>query len=391
MELALVCAESLVNLSHHSEVVHSVFPIDCLVTVFESGICGFEIKLVGASAGYDQTFYERVLRDRESRDRFVTFPQFDNHTATHQSYLDEAFKQSFGMSYGDFIAAIIVVIDDAQPSLDPDALPTLFVRRSSVIEELAKSGRPRTSIERAIDGFCVSASKLISERRVVWKPKQESRAYRRGFFVFPHETGPHLAFSRAMARESLMQLVNWVCYKRLPIEWQTPLTSKALERLSLAASEWFEEAVCRNLNALGIVGRRMHRTVGSGQQQVRIPDSVGEIDFLGYHAAQQLLILIESKMVMTGLEGRYWRDDVDEFVRRSGSYAERFRRKVLWVKENRDALTMALGTGRAANVGVAMLTLYPCIAGGFISDFLCVSLTEFMLDYERKSGWPYPF
>jgi hypothetical protein len=36
-----------------------------------------------------------------------------------------------------------------------------------------------------------------------------------------------------------------------------------------------------------------------------------------------------------------------------------------------------------------MLTLYPCIAGGFIADFPCVSLTEFMLDYEQKGTWPY--
>jgi hypothetical protein len=153
-----------------------------------------------------------------------------------------------------------------------------------VLDELTKfiPSRPRASIERAIDGFSISPANLKADQRVVWNPKQESRAYRRGFFVFPHETGPHLAFSREMAKESLMQLVFWVCFKRLPVEWRTPETLKALDGLSHAASEWFEGVVCRNLQSLGIVGQRMHRTIGNGNYQMQIPDAVGEIDFLGY-------------------------------------------------------------------------------------------------------------
>jgi hypothetical protein len=295
------------------------------------------------------------------------------------------------MSYGEFIAAIRGVIEGCQPSLHPRSFPTLFVQRGQVLDELTKfiPSRPRASIERAIDGFSISPANLKADQRVVWNPKQESRAYRRGFFVFPHETGPHLAFSREMAKESLMQLVFWVCFKRLPVEWRTPETLKALDGLSLAASEWFEGIICRNLQSLGILGQRRHRTLGSGHSQIQIPDAVGEIDFLGYHAEQKLLVLAEAKMVMTGLEARYWRDDLDEFVFRSGSYAERFRRKLTWVAENRHAISAALGFSPAVEVGCAMLTLYPCIARAFIPDFPCVSVTEFMLDYERARRWPY--
>jgi len=89
------------------------------------------------------------------------------------------------------------------------------------------------------------------------------------------------------------------------------------------------------------------------------------------------------------LEARYWRDDLDEYVLRAGSYAERFRRKISWAIENRKAIAVALGFDSVGNIGAAMLTLYPCIARTFISDFPCVSLTEFMLDYERAKQWPY--
>ena len=171
-EAALACAESMVDLAQQSDCVHSVFPHDCVVRVFDSGPYDFTVDIEGAQLDYDVTFSDRVIRDRESREQFVGFPQFDNHTATHQIYLDDAFSESFGMSYGEFIATIISVIDDCQPSLHPNAFPTLFVHRGKVIDELAKSGRSRSAIERAIEGFSVTPANLIAEKRVVWNPKQ---------------------------------------------------------------------------------------------------------------------------------------------------------------------------------------------------------------------------
>jgi hypothetical protein len=389
MESALVCAESMVDLAHESDLAHLVFRHDCVVRVFDSGPLDYRIKVEGEYAGFDRAFAERIRRDRESRDRFVGFPQFDYHTATHQKYLDAPFNRAFGMSYGEFIAAIRLVIEGCQPSLHPRSFPTLFVHRGQVLEELTNFNSSRTAIECAIDGFTISPANLASERRVVWNPKQESRAYRRGFFIFPHETGPHLAFSREMAKESLMQLVFWVCFKHLPLEWRTEETVAALDALSHAASEWFEGVVRQNLQALGFVGQRVHRIVGTGTQRIEVPDNVGEMDFLGYHAPQKLLVLIEAKMTMSGIEARFWRDDLDEFVLRRGSYAERFRRKLSWVSENRATIATALGLGPVEEIGAAMLTLYPCIARTFIPDFPCVSITEFMLDYERAKQWPF--
>ena len=101
------------------------------------------------------------------------------------------------------------------------------------------------------------------------------------------------------------------------------------------------------------------------------------------------MVVVEAKMAMTGLEARYWRDDVDEFVSRPGSYAEHFRRKIIWVKENRDAISVALGLPIVEKIGCVMVTLYPCIARVFIDDFPCVSMAEFMLDYNRQAKWPY--
>jgi len=387
MEAAVVCTESMVHLAQESDLFHSIFPEDCVATVSDQMAVHCDMTIAGTHAGYDHSFRHRVTRDREARGRFIPHPQFDNHTGTHAQYLDRGFQESFGMSYGEFIAAIIAVIDGVRPS--PGGPSSLFVRREAVFSELAKSGSPRPAIERAIDGFSIAALKLLEEGRVIWNPKQEHRAYRRGFFIVPHETGLHLAFSGAMAQESLVQLVNWVPYKHLPAEWVTPATGVALNELSSAASEWFEKLTRERLRGLGFIGGPAGRQLGSGAGSLQIPERVGSMDFLGYHPSEKLLVVVESKMVMTGLEARYWRDDLHEFVRRPGSYAERFRRKLSWVRMNASAIGSAMDFGPVEAVGGAMVTLYPCIAKQFIDDFPCVSITELLLDHDLQSRWPY--
>jgi len=388
LETAIVCAESMAHLAHESDLVHSIFPDNCTVAVRDDGPIHCNIAITGRHSGYDRAFQARVIRDRQSRDRFVPSPQFDNHTDTHARYLNTAFQQSFGISYAEFIAAIVLVINGAQPA--PNGPSSLFVHRGKVIDQLAKSGWPRHAIERAIEGFTIAANSLLDEKRAIWNPKQEHRTYRRGFYAIPHQTGLHLAFSRTMAQESLVQLVTWAPYKHLPKEWRTPPTISALANLSQAAGEWFERVTCQRLTELGIIGQPFQRRIGNSQGGINIPGLIGGIDFLGYCSKQRLIVFAEAKMVMSGLEARYWRDDIHEFVTGSDSYADRFRKKRAWVKANLKDIGTALGCAQPAGLATAMLTLYPCIARQFIPDFPCVSLTEFLLDYEQHSRWPYP-
>lgn len=390
LEVAVACAESMVVLSHESDRAHGIFPQYCLIRILENHSSGLEVSVEGEGANYTNDFAKRIDRDRDSRHKFVPSPQFDNHTAAHQGHLDDVFCTTFDLSYGDFIGAIKCVIENCQPVPGPHSPPTLFVLRSAVIDGLVKSKPFRQAIDLAISGFTVSPERLKAEKRVLWNPKQEGRAYRRGFFLFPHEMGPHLAFSREMAKETLVQLVSSVCFRYLPAEWRTSTTEDGLDSLSRAASRWFEDVVHGAMRTIGIAGQRLHREFGRlDRRKIRIPDSVGEIDFLGYLPEQKMLILVEAKMTRTGIEPRYWRDDLDQFVTGSGSYAERFRRKVAWVSQNREVISDALNFGPVAEVGEVMLTLYPCIARHFIADFPCVSVTEFMLDYEEAKKWPY--
>jgi len=388
MELVFALAENAVRLAEMSNRVFHMYPEQWYVIVGRpQDRYDFTLRISGPDETFDAQFQTRVIRDRRSRDRYVPMPQFDMHTITHQKYLDTAFKSSFGMSYGEFIFMITQTIEGAQPA--PDGCPTLFIHEKKLLAELGKSGMPPEAIDTAIRGFSVRAEHLEQEKRVLYRPKQSSRAYRRGFFVMPHKEGPHLAFSKSMAQECMAMLANSVCYQYLPSEWQTPDTKNALSSLSGAAGKWFENIVTNNMGSLGIAGGRIKGTLGKDTQRISVPESVGEMDFLGYSPSEKAIVLAEAKMTSSGLEAAIWRDDVYEFVTSKKSFALKFRRKIAWVRENLAAVAGAMGCPVPERFHFVMLTLYPCIAAPMIKDFKCVSVAEFRLDYDQASGWPY--
>lgn len=390
MSIAVSCSEQLTHLAQESDLVHSIFPDDVAVTVFPSGPPDFKIKATGKYEGWADRLYDRMRRDRDSRREIVEWPVFDYHTATHQAHLDQPFAEAFGASYGHFIEVIRQTIEGCQPSLHPNAFPTLFVPYEKLVNEIIReSSLPMEVVKRALAGFTITAENLKNEGRAVFKPKQKHRALRRGFFLMPHADGPHLAFSKSMALENLAHFCGAVAYQKLPPEWSTRSTMQAAVNLSAAAGRWFEGQVLSRLNQLGIIGGRASRKVGQGSAAIPIPSSVGEIDFLGIDPKQNLLVVVEAKMVKGGVEPAFWRNELEEFVRRPGCYTEQFRKKVAWVSENRRAIAAVLGGDFEPKVGMALVTLYPTIAQEFISDIMCVTLTELVLDHQRAGGWPY--
>jgi hypothetical protein len=390
MNIAVACAEGAVQLAQESDLVHSIFPDDIMVTVDLSGPIFVKIKATGKYEDWAERLRTRIRRDRESRRAVVEWPPFDMHTDTHRRYLDQPFINAFGCAYGEFIGVLWQTIKGCHPSLHPDDPPTLFVPYEKVVRGLGEvSSLPREVVKRALAGFTVTAENLEKEGRLVQKPKQKHRALRCGFFLLPHADGPHLAFSLAMAQENLTHLCGAVAYQNLPPEWEAPATRRGLQALSGAAGRWFEGQVNGQLQKLGIAGGRALRQVGQGQAALRIPADVGEIDFLGVDPRKKLLVVVEAKMIKGGIEPAFWRNEVEEFVKRGGSYAERFRKKVAWVCENRREIVAAMGGSFESQVGVALVTLYPSIVQEFISDIPCVSLTELILDHQRARGWPY--
>ena len=219
----------------------------------------------------------------------------------------------------------------------------------------------------------------------------------RGFFEIPHYTGIHLAFSRNMALENLNQLVRSSIFQKIPLEWSNKKVNKALRKLSTEAGKKFEQIVEENLATIGITGRRsINKQIGNKRNFIKIPSEVGEIDFLGYSASEHFVLIAECKLVQAGFEGKFFRDDIQDFIKSNKSYLKKFDRKVKWLLNNHSAAISALNSMqihsaqiKPTKIVAAFITYYPTIAQYFIEDYPCVSITNLILDYKDKNKWFY--
>jgi len=94
-------------------------------------------------------------------------------------------------------------------------------------------------------------------------------------------------------------------------------------------------------------------------------------------------------------EPRLFRDDISGFVTSPNSYKTKFAKTVAWVIANAPEICEALKSlriqidTRPTRVGPALVTFVPSIAARLITEFPCVSLTEFMIEYDSAGRWPF--
>jgi hypothetical protein len=388
-----IAAEEMVNLYLLSDQTFMVFPEDTTLEIYPEGSNDFGNLEVRQNCDIE----ELVRRDTVNRHSVIgSDTTFLLNLDVHEQIIGHVLKKTIGASYDEVVTLLALLIRDAEPA--PGSFPTLFLHRSNLIDTLHEhTGLNKKAIEAILDGFTIRKADMESEGREVWKPKQEYRAFRRAFFEMPHTTGTHLAFSRSMALESLDQLVRGVVFRQFPPEWRSAEVDAAVVKLSQQAGKWFEGIVENRLRGIGIIGfKSIQKQIGQKNDAVKIPSEVGEIDFLGYSQNEKLLLIAECKMVQGGLEGKFFRDDIKEFVTSSKSYVKKYSRKVRWLRDNASAVTNTLNSTRLYSapikplaIATVVITYYPTIAQYFIDDYPCTSITNLILDYQKEGKWPY--
>jgi hypothetical protein len=200
-----------------------------------------------------------------------------------------------------------------------------------------------------------------------------------------------------MALESFNQLVEGFIFRQVPQEWRSKEVDLVISDLSNQAGKWFESTVEKGLRRIGFVGlKSIRKHIGRQPDVIKIPSDVGEIDFLGYSEKERLLLIAECKMVQGGVEGKFFRDDIKEFITSNKSYLKKYRRKVEWLQSNISAVMRGLDATGLYSIPIEPLTIvtvvithYPTIAQDFIDDYPCVSITNLVLDHEEKGQWHY--
>lgn len=324
--------------------------------------------------------------------KHVPSPMFLQNTIAHGEILDASFVETLGLSYMNTLGTIQWIIDTYSDKANPEDLGA-FEWEEAVSTMTKAFGITRPQAELILNGFCLSAETM--EDRELFRPKQEYRAYKRAFFKDPCDGINWVFFSRRMAQECLTILVSDVPFRKLPPEWQSKSVSKALDVLSLKAGRWFEYVIEQDLEALGIIGSPSVKFLYlSDTERLKIPAEVGEIDFLGFHETQKLLVIIEAKQVGYATEPRMVIDDLSKFISSSNSYSAKFIKKYNWVLDNVESVEKHFAhkfnlATKLEVAGYAMITLYPTIVSTKINEFSCVSISEFMNKSHGSDAWPF--
>lgn len=391
-EVVQICAEEFVQLCILSDSTYSIFPDETQLTVFEQG--ADKLYLLEVLNKRALAMGERIEIDGGNRRRWITGKTIDRDLLEQGRFLDSAFLVSHGISYIDAIGLLGHLVDSVEPSEGP--FNARFFHKAElfkVFEEKLKVST--TTLEKVMAGFTISPQQFREEPGIIWNPKRQHRAYRRALFEMPHPDGLCLAWSRGMAHEALETLIQSAVFQQFPKEWSTPKLQQALALLDNERGKWFEKCVTATLSSQGFVGLASVKNAVGKTSKVRIPDNVGELDYLAYMPDEQRLVLIECKMTQWTSEPKMWRDDLKRFLDVDKGYADKFRRKRDWVLANKGEIVAAMSTELKVSIepldfSCAMVIFTQNIASCFIDDFPCISLAELIVDIEKAGNkWPY--
>jgi hypothetical protein len=306
-------------------------------------------------------------------------------------------KDSLGFNLTEAVSILRSLIED---SVVPDnGFDVPFLLIDTACEKASEVfGISSEAARTIIEGFTIRPDAMKSEGRTIIKPNQIHRAWRRGFFEFPHPDGLHITFSRQMAREALLTLINQTHFQKFPPEWtESKPVREAIARVDNESSDTFEQAVATALASLDIVGVASLDTyrLKDGSRH-EVPEEVGEIDFVGYSANDNCLVLLEAKMVSPGANVKRFRADIQSFVTDDDSHEAQLRRKVEWAKTVPDELLEHLAVAghhglpeSVSKVAGVLVTYFPSYAQFYTEEYPCTSLTNLILDYEAYGRWPY--
>lgn len=382
LSYCLIAAEEMVSSYMSDDLAYSLSPDDCAIEIKNKTSHNFlefkpnPITDIINNINSNQYF---IKRDNYISENGIQLPLENAYQA---KILDDVFLESFNLSYSDSIGVISELISICEPRAG-GVNSCGFNKKSmtlALVEDRKNRNVTKEQIETILNGFCLSSSNLY--QRKIFSPKQEYRAFKRGFFEVPTNKGCFILFSKKMALESLVQLQLSACFGQLPTEWLAfnKNIKNKLASLSNSTGKWFEDLLSNEYRSRGINYIQSLKKLKINGENIYIPDGIGEIDFLAIIGSE--LHVVECKFVQFSSEPRHYLDDKSKFIKGDKSYSEKFIRKINWVSENIDIIKQHLNSldipaSKIESIRPYIVTFYPTIAKGLIHEHECVDFIEY--------------
>lgn len=387
---ALVCAEKCVGYSSVSNLTHMMLPHATTAILYPPGQPNFlkhsvhpdiAAKLISHQV---QTNYEVSARDQYLLQDGNPF-EFEYQS----SLLNKPFQTTFGISFADYEKLVAKIGLTIRPITDPGKVPmTLkdeFYYHAAMLSEL-----PSENVNPILDQLMLSGGSA----REIWDSRQKHRINRKPFLQFVSRDRTVILWSEKKILDYLMLLRSELVFKRIPEFWKSPEITKAIDTLSNRAGSWFEKSVTHQLSKLGFKGRAISNNAFRNYPSVKF--DCGQIDYLSYHPNDRAIYVFEFKLIETGFEARGARQVRDSFLSGDDAFVPVLERKIKWVKDNlatvRQFLNQECKAGidpEVMQIRSAFITFYPTLLSVSFDRIPCVSLVQFIEDWNQHNQWSY--
>jgi len=383
---ALICCREIVQLSGLSDQIRNdVFYSYLEIRLPPAGPVGISVNVSNF-----ERFESRVALNNRERARIFADGTFELNLSQFESVLNPVMTKTLGYSFSD--ACEILVGLDSRTRPEPASIYQVnFVDVSLALSRLHEwfPEIAVSNIERVISGFTISSAEL--KNRTYYNPQEEHRALNRCFFQLTLNGEPHLAWVHELFFDAFNLMQRKISHGELPEDWTGPQLAEALGKINRARGSWFEGKVLEQTKLLGLEGTRSKKTINVAGKKV--PIEPGEIDYIGWSAKDNALVFLEAKMLEWAGEPKAVKQQIDKFEKPKG-FVEKYLKKCRWITENHVAIiseleAVGIKPVTPTSLKTAFITYDPSAVSPRISAFPCVSLAEFVYDFERAQGWPY--
>jgi len=392
-----LCAKSLVDLSVLSDQTFRAYPEHTRMTVTPGGTPFWELKLDALDPSFSRRLTDAQLNnsDKQRMKELLNNIDIAGDSELRRKHLDSPLTDLIG---ADLRTVHNVLSFFAQPFRAPDGrFPIPFRKEEMLFEHLSQRfSLDREIIKNIVKAFLLTRENMSTETHELYISDNDYRSFIRPLFRLPHADGWHITYSPEMVRESIDHFHTMLAFQKGPAEWM-PALSASLSRLTNEITKKFENRFAELMTERGFEGRRFKDSVGTQLDELAIPKDVGELDYLGYSAKHNLILVAECKLCRWGSTPKDYFNDRREFIDNVDSHLSQVTRKANWVKKELPKILKGMKSVHAIPKNVStplrvahcIVTYYPTPVSLFVRTCPCISFSRLMDAIDQSGDWPF--
>ena len=335
---------------------------------------------------FDQSKFQKgkILFHKFNRKKGSPFTSYIDYFQTESS---NVFKELSSGTYDDFWSILAILRDNCAPGDNG----VYFIPTQSLKDGIVKEFCiPQKCVELFFKTFSLTQEELKAAPREIFKTKQKNRLKSKFIIQLDWNGVTHSMWTYEIMSEGIAMFLDSPSYNGLPEEWRTPKMLKIFAEITRHFGSEFETYASNHLYNWNIIGQSYKKALPCG---IEIPESAGEIDFLGYSCDQKCIVCFEFKNVSYSTDPLEFRDDLDKFIYSKNSYFNKFSKKIEFIKAHIKELVEYYRNQKKIELDsskfvISFITYAPNISRYYMPKYKCMSISEFEVEW-KDNPWQF--